>query len=220
MSDLSSFYKSREWEKLIALLKLERVDASGQVICECCGKPITKKYDCIGHHKVELTEQNVNDPEIALNPDNIMLVHFSCHNRIHRRYEGFYQQVFLVYGSPCSGKSTWVESVCNPDDLIIDIDRIWECLCTSDKYHKPNRIKANVFGVRDALLDQVKIRKGMWRNCYIVGAFPLRTDRDRICKLLRAREVFIQEDKDVCLSRAVNEDWKQYINDWFDDYVA
>ena len=220
MSDLSSFYKSKEWEKLIALLKLERVDASGQVICECCGKPITRKYDCIGHHKVELTEQNVNDPEISLNPDNIMLVHFSCHNRIHRRYEGFYQQVFLVYGAPCSGKSTWVESVCNPDDLIIDIDRIWECLCASDKYHKPNRIKANVFGVRDALLDQVKIRKGMWRNCYIVGGFPLRTDRDRICKLLRAREVFISETKETCLSRAVDENWKQYIADWFDDYVA
>lgn len=220
MSDLSSFYKSKEWEKLVQLLKLERVDASGQVICECCGKPITRKYDCIGHHKVELTEQNVNDPEISLNPDNIMLVHFSCHNRIHRRYEGFYQQVFLVYGAPCSGKSTWVESVCNPDDLIIDVDRIWECLCASDKYHKPNRIKANVFGVRDALLDQVKIRKGMWRNCYIVGGYPLRTDRDRICKLLRAREVFISESKDVCLSRAVNENWKRYITDWFDDYVA
>lgn len=220
MPDLSSFYKSKEWEKLIQLLKLERVDASGQLICECCGKPITRKYDCIGHHKVELTEQNVNDPSISLNPDNIMLVHFSCHNRIHRRYEGFYQQVYLVYGAPCSGKSTWVESVCNPDDLIIDIDRIWECLCASDKYHKPNRIKANVFGVRDALLDQVKIRKGMWRNCYIVGGYPLRTDRDRICKLLRAREVFISETKDVCLDRAVNDDWKQYINDWFDDYVA
>lgn len=220
MPDLSSFYKSKEWEKLIQLLKLERVDASGQVICECCGKPIIRKYDCIGHHKIELTEQNVNDPEIALNPDNIMLVHFSCHNRIHRRYEGFYQQVYLVYGAPCSGKSTWVESVCNPDDLIIDIDRIWECLCASDKYHKPNRIKANAFGVRDALLDQVKIRKGMWRNCYIVGGFPLRTDRDRLCTLLRAREVFISESKDVCLARAVNEDWKQYINDWFDDYVA
>ena len=220
MLTLDTFYKSREWESLIEQIKLDRLDASGQVICECCGKPITRKYDCIGHHKIELTEQNVNDYSISLNPDNIMLVHFRCHNRMHNRFDGFCQQVYLVYGPPCAGKSTWVENVCNKDDLIIDIDRIWECLCVSDKYHKPNRIKSNVFGIRDALLDQVKIRKGMWRNAYIIGTYPLKTDRDRICDLLRAREVFIYEDKDVCMGRAVDENWKKYIDDWFDDYVA
>ena len=220
MGDLSFFYKSRDWEKLIEILKLERVDESGQVICEYCGKPIIKKYDCIGHHKTELTEENVTDPDIALNPDNVMLVHFSCHNRIHKRFEGFYQQVYLVYGPPCAGKSTWVDSVCNRDDLIIDINRIWECLCASDKYHKPNRIKANVFGVRDALIDQVRIRKGMWRNAYIIGDYPLKTDRDRICKLLRAREVFIYESKETCMGRVSDENWRKYISDWFDDYIA
>lgn len=220
MFTLDNFYKSKEWESVVAQLKLERVDASGQVICEHCGRPITKKYDCIGHHKTELTEQNVNDYSVSLNPANVMLIHFSCHNKIHSRFEGFHQQVYLVYGPPCAGKTTWVDSVCNKDDLIIDINRIWECLCVSDKYHKPNRIKSNVFGVRDALIDQVKIRKGMWRNCYVIGDYPLRTDRDRICKLLRAREVFIYEDKDVCLSRTEDDHWKKYIEEWFDDYVA
>lgn len=220
MRDLSGFYKSKEWEQLIRILRLERVDAAGQTICGYCGKPITRKYDCIGHHIEELTEQNVGDPEIALNPENVMLVHFGCHNKIHRRFEGFYQQVFLVYGPPCAGKTTWVQSVANDDDLIVDIDRIWECLCTSDRYHKPNRIKSNVFGVRDILLDQVKIRKGMWRNAYILGTYPLRTDRDRICSLLRAREVFIFENKETCLSRCQTEEWKTYVEDWFEDYVS
>ena len=218
-TSVSEFYKSREWEKLLEILKLERVDDKGQVICSYCHKPITRKYDCIGHHRVELTEQNVNDPDISLNPDNISLVHFRCHNKIHRRFEGFYQQVYLVYGSPCAGKTTWVDSVANDDDLIIDIDRIWECLCLSDRYHKPNRIKANVFGVRDDLLDQVKVRKGMWRNAYIIGAYPLRTDRDRLCSLLRAREVFIAETKETCMGRAENDEWKKFIENWFDDYV-
>ena len=219
-TSVSEFYKSKEWEKLIEILKLERVDETGQVICSYCHKPITRKYDCIGHHRIELTEQNVGDPDISLNPDNVALVHFRCHNLIHRRFEGFCQQVYLVYGPPCAGKTTWVDSVANSDDLIIDIDRIWECLCNSDRYHKPNRIKANVFGVRDALVDMVKIRKGMWRNAYIIGTYPLRTDRDRICSLLRAREVFIFEEKSICLSRASDDNWKDYINEWFDDYVS
>lgn len=219
MLTLDTFYKSKRWESLVGQLKLDRLDDNGQIICECCGKPITRKYDCIGHHKIELDEQNVNDYSISLNPDNVMLVHFRCHNRIHSRFDGFRQQVYLVYGPPCAGKSTWVQDVCNKDDLIIDIDRIWECLCASDRYHKPNRLKSNVFGIRDALLDQVKIRKGMWRNAYIIGTYPLRTDRDRLCNLLRAREVFIFEEKEVCMGRAEDENWKKYIEDWFDDYV-
>ena len=215
----AEFYRSKAWEKLIATLKLERLDADGNIICAYCGRPIVRKYDCIAHHRIELTDDNVNDPTISLNPDNIDLIHFRCHNLIHRRFEGFYQQVYLVYGPPCAGKTTWVNSVANDDDLIIDIDRIWECLCNSDRYHKPNRIKCNVFGVRDALIDMVKVRKGMWRNAYIIGTYPLRTDRDRICSQLRAREIFIYESKEECMGRASDEKWKQYINDWFDDYV-
>lgn len=217
--ELKTFYKSKQWEKLIEQLKIERINDDGQLICEHCGKPIVKKYDCIGHHKIELTDDNVNDYEVSLNPNNIMLIHFRCHNIIHQRYEGFKQKVYLVYGSPCSGKTTFVDSVATADDLIIDIDRIWECLSNNDRYHKPNRLKANVFGVRDCLIEQVKTRNGMWKNCYIVGTYPLRTDRERLCELLNAKPIFIEETKAVCISRAMNDEWKKYIDEWFDNYV-
>lgn len=219
MLTLSNFYKSSQWEKLMAVLRLERVNENGEVICEHCGKPISRKYDCIGHHKIELNEANVNDPEIALNPDNIMLIHFRCHNQIHQRFEGFRQDVFLVFGPPCAGKTSWVESVSNPDDLILDLDRIWECVCFSDKLHKPNRLKANVFGIRDTIMDQIKTRTGKWRNAYIVGGYPLATERDRICDILRARPIFIDTDEQTCLSRAKTDEWKDYIYEWFDSYT-
>lgn len=54
MFTLSNFYKSKEWTDLLEQLKLERADSNGEIICEHCGKPIYKKYDCIGHHKIEL----------------------------------------------------------------------------------------------------------------------------------------------------------------------
>lgn len=219
MFTLNNFYKSREWEGLINRLKLERVNDEGQLICEHCGKPIVKKYDCIGHHKIELTEDNVNDYQISLNPDNIMLIHFKCHNMIHQRFEGFFQRVYLVYGSPCAGKSTWVESVANNDDLIIDLDKLWEAVCLSDRYSKPNRLKANVFGLRDCLIDQVRCRAGMWRNAYIIGGYPLRTDRDRLCDLLGATPIYIEATKDECLSRAANDNWKKFVEEWFENFV-
>lgn len=219
MFSLERFYKSTKWEGLIEQLKIERVNEHGQIICEYCGKPITKKYDCIAHHEIELTEDNVNDYNISLNPANIKLIHFKCHNRIHQRFEGFKQEVYLVYGSPCSGKSTWVHEVANPDDLILDIDSIWQCISISDKYNKPARLKTNVFGIRDCILDQIRTRSGMWRNAYVIGGYPLRTDRDRLCNLLNAKPVFIDTSKDECLSRAVNDEWKEFIEDWFDNYI-
>lgn len=216
---LDNFYKSKEWTNLLEVLKLERVNSDGELICEYCGLPIVKKYDCIGHHDTELTETNVNDLEVSLNPDNIKLIHFKCHNKIHQRFNGFKQEVFLVYGSPCSGKSSWVKSVANEDDLILDMDSIWESICLSDKYHKPNRLKSNAFGIRDTLLDQIRTRTGMWRNAYVIGTYPLRSDRDRLCDLLRAKSIFIQETKETCLKRAENDEWKGFIEDWFDSFT-
>lgn len=216
---LSAFYKSDKWERLVEQLRLERVNNKGELICEHCGRPITNKYDCIGHHKIELTDENVNDYSVSLNPDNVMLIHHRCHNILHERFEGYTRNVYLVYGSPCSGKSTWVQSVAYPDDLILDLDRIWTAVCISDREHKPNRLKANVFGIRDCILDQIRTRTGMWRNAYVVGGYPLRTDRDRLCDLLDAKPVYIEASIDECLSRTPNEQWKQYVRDWFDDYT-
>lgn len=223
MFTLDTFYKTKQWSGLVEQLKIERVNEQGELICEYCGKPITKKYDCIGHHEIELTEDNVNDYAISLNPKLIRLIHFRCHNKIHQRFDGktqnIYQNVYLVYGSPCSGKTTWVRSVANPDDLIVDLDSIWESICIADKYNKNNRLKANVFGIRDCLIDQIKTRTGMWRNAYVIGGYPLASDRDRLCKLLRAKPVFIDESKETCISRAVNDEWKEYIEDWFESYT-
>lgn len=226
---LSTFYQSQEWRGLLDILKNERTDANGNIICEYCGKPITRKYDCIGHHKIELTEENVNDYSVSLNPDNISLIHFRCHNEIHKRFEGFKQDVYLVYGSPCSGKSSYVDEVAEPDDLILDIDRIWDAVCNDGRYNKmkgksgrPHRLRANVFGIRDAIIDQIKTRTGKWRNAYIVGGYPLAVERERLCGILRARPIFVEATLEECLTRCETErpvEWKKYILDWFDAYT-
>lgn len=219
MSTLDSFYTSSEWIKLVQVLKLERETDNG-IICEHCGKPIVKKYDCIAHHIVELTEDNVTDPNVALNPKNIILIHFKCHNEIHKRYTGYVRRnVFLVYGAPCSGKTTWVQNNASEDDLIIDVDALWEAVTISDKYHKNNKLRQNVLGLRDALIDQVRTRLGQWSNAYVIGGYPLRSDRDRLCALLGARPIFIQEDIATCKNRASSAFWSNLIDEWFRDFI-
>lgn len=225
MVTLQNFYKSKEWEKLIALIRMERVHEDGQVYCEQCGRPITDKYDCIGHHKIFLTEDNVNDANIALNPDNIMLVHHKCHNHIHNKFGWTKREIFLVYGSPLAGKTSYVESVREEGDLIIDIDRIWECVSGCPSHVKPKRLNGIVFGLRDRLMEMVKYKVGKWNNAYIVGGFPLISERERICKELGAREVFIDTPKEECIARLRNakdrpiDDYEKYIEEWWKRYA-
>lgn len=219
MFTLQNFYKSKAWEKFRAQLMQERTDKDGQIICARCGRPILKRYDCIAHHKIELTEENVNDVMVALNPENVELIHFKCHNQEHERFGGFSQTVYLVYGAPCAGKTTFVHDAARPDDLILDLDKIWEAVSISDRLHKPNRLKANVFGIRDAILDQIRTRTGNWRSAYIIGGYPLKTERDRLCDLLRAEAVFIDTDMKTCIERAPSAEWVEYIKQWFEDFT-
>lgn len=220
MYNLSTFYTGKDWRVFIEQLKLERVADDGVLYCEYCGKPIVRAYDCIGHHKEELTTENVNDVNIALNPANVMLVHFKCHNAIHARfgYEGA-RKVYIVYGPPCSGKSTFVHNSAGREDIILDIDSIWQMISINARYDKPNRLKQNVFGVRDCLLEQVKMRMGKWRNAWIIGGYPLRMERERLSDILGAELIFIDEKKEVCLSRAVERNgWAEYIEKYFDEF--
>lgn len=221
MYTLKSFYKSRQWINFVAQLRNERTNDQGYLICEHCGKPIVRAYDCIGHHKIELTEDNVNDFNISLNPDNVALIHFKCHNEQHSRWNGFRQTVYIVYGAPCAGKRDWVERNANKDDLIIDIDSIFEMICTAKRYDKPKRLNANVFGVRDCLIDQIKTRRGKWRNAFILGGFPLQSDRQRLQTMLDAQLIYIEATEQECLERSVNrpDDYREYIEEWFDCFV-
>lgn len=219
MFSLNTFYQTKEWRKLLEQLRIERVAKDGILYCEYCGKPMIKAYDIIGHHKKELTESNVNNLEISLNSDNVMLIHFKCHNKIHERFGYLEQKVYVVYGSPCSGKSTWVKSVAHNDDLILDIDNIWESICIKDKYSKPNRLKANVFGIRDCIIDQIKTRTGMWRNAFIIGGYPLKMERERLANKLKAKLIYIESTKEECISRSKTEEWKKYIEEWFELYT-
>ena len=220
MYNLNTFYQSKDWINLLTVIKAERINADGFIICEHCGKPIVKKYDCIGHHKTELTPANVNDFNISLNPDNVALVHHKCHNEIHARFGNAYKKIYIVHGAPCSGKSSYIRDVAGRDDLILDIDKIWLCISNNESYIKPNTLKRNVFAIRDCLLDQIRTGTGYWRNAYIIGGYPYASDRQRMAEMYGAELIHIEATPEECKARAADRpsEWIEYITDYFEKY--
>ena len=214
-NSLSEFYTSDAWSSFRRSLILDRGP-----VCEHCGQDILRPYEVICHHVTPLTEDNVNDYNISLNPENIVIVHHRCHNIIHERFGTFTRHIYLVYGPPGSGKSTFVRETAGPNDLVIDMDNIFEMISINSRYTKPNTLSSVAFGVRDSLMDMVKVRRGRWTNAFIVGGFPRRTDRENIVRIYGAEEVFIDASRDECMSRTMDRPgWSDHIDRWFGEFT-
>lgn len=226
MFTLDTFYQSKEWRAFRDLIIMQRMTPEGFVIDEITGKPILKAFDIILHHKEFLTEDNVNDASISLNPDNIQIVSHRTHNYIHNKLGYKRREIYLVYGSPCSGKNTYVDSVMEPGDLLLDVDKIKQAITNKSTHILVPQLNPIIFGIRDFMFESIRLKRGYWNNAYIVGGFPLISERERLCKKYGAREIYIDTPKEVCLERLKNdpdgrdvEEWTRFIEEWWRRYT-
>ena len=226
MFTLDTFYQSKEWRAFRDLVIMQRMTPEGFVIDEITGKPILKAFDIILHHKEFLTEDNVNDASISLNPDNIQIVSHRTHNYIHNKLGYKRREIYLVYGSPCSGKNTYVDSVMEPGDLLLDVDKIKQAITNKSTHILVPQLNPIIFGIRDFMFESIRLKRGYWNNAYIVGGFPLISERERLCKKYGAREIYIDTPKEVCLERLKNdpdgrdiEEWTRFIEEWWRRYT-
>jgi hypothetical protein len=218
MAKLHRFYCRKEWRDLSYSLKIK---AAGK--CTRCGETVLDFSQLIAHHKEELTEDNVDDPVITLNPDNVEVICFDCHNKEHRRF-GHKQEVYIVYGSPLSGKTTMVRDMMQYGDVILDIDSLWQAVTFQPRYNKPNNCRFNIFNLRDNLLEQIKMRHGQWYTAWVIGGYPDKYERERLAHTLGAELIYCDSTQEECLARLEGsgrpESWRQYILDWWERYGA
>lgn len=81
-----TFYKSQAWKDTRAAYA-----KSKGYLCEVClAKGVYRSGDIV-HHKIHLSPENIADPSVSLNWDNLQLVCRDCHAQLHdnkqRRYK-------------------------------------------------------------------------------------------------------------------------------------
>jgi hypothetical protein len=222
---LESFYASKAWREFRLVIIGER-----RLICEQCGRAIAKPRDAHVHHKTPLTIDNYKDANIALNPNNVMLVHKDCHDQIHKRfaYAKRGKEVFIVYGMPLSGKTSFVEERKGRQDIVLDMDRLYEAITLLPPYDKPNNLLPVVRGVYNHLLDNIKTRFGRWETAWVIGGFADKYRREKLANDLGAELIFMECTKEEALSRIVLcedrrhlvKEYTEYIDKWIERYVA
>ena len=211
LDPIHAFYCRKDYLDLAQACKIK----SGGVCAKCGG--VFDISELRPHHKVELTLDNIDDVNVTLNPDNIEVLCHDCHNAAHKRfgYAVGAKRVYLVYGSPCAGKTTYVNSIATRNDLIVDLDKIHRAICICGLYDKPDATKRVAFNVRDYLLDEVRTAtpRRKWQDAYIIGTYPDRIDRDMFVQDYGAELVHIDTSKEECIKRAYQDIERSSIRD-------
>lgn len=220
LDPIHAFYCSKDY---LTLAKSCKIKSGG--VCANCGD-IFDIDELRPHHKIELTLDNIDDPKITLNPENIEVLCHACHNLKHRRFCNAIgvKHVYLVHGSPYSGKHTYVETVATRDDIIVDLEKIHKAICVCGEYDKPDATKKVAFTIRDLLLLEIftggKTRK--WQNAYVIGTYPSLYDRERFVEEYSAELIHIDTPKEECIRRASERINKpqilQTVISWIEDY--
>ena len=133
--------------------------------------------------------------------------------------------MYIITGASCSGKTTFVRDRLQENDLIVDIDDLWQMVSGQDRYIKPNALKPIVFKIRDELKGLIQRGTGTWRNAFIIESLPSKQDRDREAdryKAFNVEVITMDVSKDECMNRLHNNPsgrnikaYEDYINEYF-----
>ena len=200
------FYNSKEWRKT-----RDAYFNSQYGICELCQRPGGEV-----HHKTFLSPQNIYDPDTTLNWDNLQLLCRSCHNAIHEKasptMNGLQfnengelvesKNVFIVWGAPASGKTTYVKENKDKYDIVIDLDYITAALSLTEGKERSEDALPFALDVRELLFNLIEERKYYFKAAWVVAGLPKREEREALVRRLKAALIHIDTDKEECIKRA------------------
>ena len=234
-------YKSKKWKECREMI-LKKYHG----LCVECGAPGEEV-----HHKVFLDALNCNDSNIVYGEENLILLCRDCHFEKHRETNpldrnfrkpirltnnqtyfddnGEIKQCkrYIVYGSPGSGKSTYVKEHMLEGDLVVDLDLIKQAISLKSKTNAPDNLINVALAMRETIYRLISNKEVDAKNTWIIAALPKKHEREQLADRLGADLIFINKDIHTCIEHAMNhsersdkELQKYIIQRWFELYEA
>lgn len=126
--------------------------------------------------------------------------------------------IYLVVGSPCSGKSTYIREHMKDGDIVCDVDLLYEAIGIREAHDADLYVHETALKLKNTLLDIIRDRDGGWGNAYVVSLANTDEQIKEHMKRINADEVvLIDTPLEICMERAKDRPqyFKWLIQEWF-----
>ncbi len=127
--------------------------------------------------------------------------------------------VYLVYGSPCSGKTTYIREHLKSGDIVCDVDHLYSAVSFNEEHQTELYAQEVASMLYSDLLGIIRDRKGNWKNAYVVSLANTDERLKAEMKHINADEaIFIDTPYEVCIERAKERPFyfQFLIQEWFE----
>lgn len=134
-------------------------------------------------------------------------------------------KVYIVYGAPASGKSTYVKEHMKVGDLVVDFDLIKMAIALSDKAESIGKLYDVAEGIREYLYGLIERRTVICDTVWVIASLAKAEERNALVHRLGGTLIYIRASEQQCISRAIKDGTRKdkelqikIIRKWFDSY--
>ena len=136
-------------------------------------------------------------------------------------------KVYIVWGPPASGKTTYVRKHMQPGDLVVDLDLIKQAISMCGKTEAPDTLLPTALSIREHIYGLIERREIDCQTVWVVAGLPRADEREALARRLGAELIRIEATEQECLERAMadaerTDKAKQrwVIERWFREFYA
>ncbi len=127
--------------------------------------------------------------------------------------------VYLIYGSPCSGKTTYIKEHIQRGDIVCDVDTLYSAISFNEEHQSELYAQEVASMLYKELIEIIRDRRGNWKNAYVVSLANTEEKLQRAKDQINADEcIFIDTPYEVCMERAKERPFyfQWIIQEWFE----
>ena len=141
--------------------------------------------------------------------------------------EGELQQTktVIVWGSPASGKTTYVLDHMETGDLVVDLDSIKQAISAQKKRNTPENLSKVAIGITEYLYGLIERGEVDCQTKWVIASLPDRKEREELARRLKAELVYMDAAYHECLRRVEGDNergdkvqQKYFIDKWWERF--